>query len=152
MVVVAARTGGLMASEVEELSKQLARIEERVNASQDLMEAKFVTFRTLLDAGARQVSLALDASDKAITKAEIAADKRFDLLNELRDDVATHQEVDSIEKQLTALKERLDKLEGTIAGGAARITDQRAAIGVIVGIAVFVLAIVVFAANLITAP
>lgn len=54
--------------------------------------------------------------DKAITKAETAADKRFELLNELRDGVATKEQFAAAEKLIDGLTSRLDKIEGNSAG------------------------------------
>ena len=45
---------------------------------------KFVTYKVMLDSQADKVALALEAADKAITKAETATEKRFDSVNEFR--------------------------------------------------------------------
>lgn len=60
----------------------IARLEERVNALGELMEAKFVTFRTLLDSNAKQVELALNATQEAINKRDQADEKARDRLAE----------------------------------------------------------------------
>ena len=72
----------------ENLTARLARIEERVASLSDLMDAQFVTHRTLLDSQAAQVSIALEAADKAIQKADTATEKRFDGVNEFRASLA----------------------------------------------------------------
>lgn len=72
----------------EQLFREIARIETMLNSAIEslgaLTEARFVTYRTLLDSQAAQVSLALDAADKAITKAESATEKRLEAVNEFR--------------------------------------------------------------------
>ena len=139
-----------MPGDIEELSRAMARIEERVKANSDLMEAKFVTFDVMMKSQAEKVALALASVDKANVKQEQSDDKRFDLLNELRSDVATHAEVDTIEKQLEDLKTRLDRMEGVALGGNARTADVRASVFIGLGILGAIMTIVVFVANLIT--
>lgn len=53
-----------------------------------LTEAKFVTYRTLIDSQAEKVKLALDAADKAVSKSEASMEKRFDAVNEFRGQLA----------------------------------------------------------------
>lgn len=81
------------------LQRQLNRIEDVIRESQHvaadlqrevesritlLTDAKFVTYRTLIDSQAEKVALALDAAEKAIAKAEASTEKRFDSVNEFR--------------------------------------------------------------------
>ncbi len=63
---------------------ELLRILEKIDSLDRLTDAKFVTQRTMMDANANQVKIALDSSEKAIIKAEIATDKRFHAMNEFR--------------------------------------------------------------------
>jgi hypothetical protein len=72
----------------ENLTARMARVEEQIDAFAVLMDARFVTHRTLLDSNAAQVSIALEAADKAILKAEAATEKRFDGVNEFRAQLA----------------------------------------------------------------
>lgn len=99
---------------------------ENLSSLDRLTEAKFVTYRTLVDSQADKVSLALDASEKAITKAEIATDKRFEAINGLRAvlaeqsaQMATRRELEAfivelkatiseLQKQTSELRSRLD--------------------------------------------
>jgi hypothetical protein len=71
----------------------------RVENLHELTEAKFITYRTLIDSQAEKVALALAASkeaidkaeqatQKAIDKAEQATDKRFESVNEFRAQLA----------------------------------------------------------------
>lgn len=66
-----------------------------MDSDRALTDAKFITFRTLIDSQAEQVKLALDASntaiskqeivtDRALTKQENATEKRFESVNEFR--------------------------------------------------------------------
>ncbi len=99
---------------------------ENLSSLDRLTEAKFVTYRTLVDSQADKVSLALDASEKAITKAEIATDKRFESMNgfrqslsDLSSTMATRRELEAfivelkatiseLQKQTSELRSRLD--------------------------------------------
>jgi hypothetical protein len=67
-----------------QMDSERRHVATQLEAAESLTDAKFVTFRTLVDGQAEQVKLALDASDKAIGKAEIANEKRFDSVNEFR--------------------------------------------------------------------
>lgn len=80
---------------VSELHTLLARVEERVSALDRVMLATFVTYETMLGSQAKQVELALTASQTAIDKADAADEKardrlasemaqRFDSVNEFR--------------------------------------------------------------------
>jgi hypothetical protein len=69
------------------------------------------------------------ATERAIAKAEAAADRRFELLNELRSGVAAREQVEAVEKQLDELKGRLDKTEGRAAGLGAGWVYLVAAVG-----------------------
>lgn len=55
--------------------------ESRITA---LTEAKLTTYRTLIDSQTEKVALALSSAEKAVTKAETATEKRFDSVNEFR--------------------------------------------------------------------
>lgn len=60
------------------LRTHVMQLAERIASLDRLMEAKFVTYRTLIDSQAEKVKLALDASKEAINKAEIATQKAID--------------------------------------------------------------------------
>jgi len=59
---------------------------------------------------------ALVAVKEENRKTEDAAEKRFDLLNELRQGVATTEQLDSQEKVVSVLSTRLTKLESLLTG------------------------------------
>lgn len=50
----------------------------------------------------KAIQAALISQEKAIIKAETAAEKRFELLNELRDGVATTDQLEALEKVVSA--------------------------------------------------
>ena len=113
--------------------KSVAILQAKVDAVTALMEAKFVTFRVLVESQAEKVALALAVSEKAILKAEEATAKaidkaedagnnRFAAINEFRKSLADQQttfitrlEVDAaIERnneRITELAARLDRAE-----------------------------------------
>lgn len=109
---------------------------QRYDASQKALDA------ALLSAD-RAVQAALQAAKEAVTKAELSADKRFELLNELRVGVATTDQLEALEKVVGDLAKRVDMGEGAVKGGQAKLAGIYAALAA----AVAVLAIVVFAAN-----
>lgn len=85
------------------------RDEQRFLAQTKAVEAAFLAQQTA-------TSAALLAAKEAVTKAEVAADKRFELLNELRVGVATTEQLEALEKQLNDLAARVDRTEGRSGG------------------------------------
>lgn len=95
------------------------------------MEAKFVTYRTLIDSQADKVKLALDASNTAVDKSEKSFDERLKSATKALDDFIVHwraerergqreiaaraQELEGRIRERAALSERaLDKAEGVV--------------------------------------
>lgn len=70
----------------------------------------------ILDEKDRAVSTALDSQEKAILKAEDAAERRFELLNELRGGVATREQFEALEKRVSDHQTRLDTVQGRDSG------------------------------------
>ena len=66
----------------------------------------------------KALEAALVAVKEENRKTEKAAEKRFDLLNELRQGVATSEQLQALEKVLGAVNDRLTRLESTLAGSA----------------------------------
>jgi len=64
----------------------------------------------------KALQAALAAAERASTKTELAGEKRFELLNELRSGVATLEQLKALEKLFDELKERLDRSEGRGSG------------------------------------
>ena len=82
---------------------------------------------------------ALAAQKEAAREIKISAEKRFELLNELRGDVATKGEVDALEKLLNGLSETVSKMSGRGSGLNAAWGILVGAIGIIALVANFVL-------------
>ncbi len=91
----------------------------------------------------KAIQAALASQEKAVIKAENAADKRFELLNELRDGVATREQLDALEKIVNSLASRLSTDEGSSQGSQITKTNFYGAIGA----AGVLLSIVVLLAN-----
>lgn len=160
------------------------RFQQRVEGLNQLTDAKFVTFRTLLDSQAEKVALALAASDKAtvaalnsadraIVKAEVATEKRFEGVNEFRRTVEDITRIQmpraEAEQRITGLAEKLDsqmaglvlRIEAQFAGTDSRIkavadevkslqlyqSNLTGRITVLVGALGLFLTVVVFVAN-----
>jgi hypothetical protein len=85
----------------------------------------------------KAIQAALAAQEKAIIKAEAAAERRFELLNELRQGVATKEQLELVEKLVQGLTDRMNRSEGQDNGSLATKGSMYAAIaavGVILGI------------------
>lgn len=132
-----------------EMNAELRALIERVSALDRLMEAKFVTFQVLVDSQAEKVALALNAADKAVSKAETATEKRFESVNEFRASLADqatmlvtrtefHTKVEAQSDKLSDLTDRINRSEGKGAGAGA-------VLGWIVGAAGLMTSIVIVA-------
>jgi hypothetical protein len=87
-------------------------LDERYRTQTEALKAAFAERETAVRA-------ALLSQEKAVTKAEVAADKRFDLLNELRVGVATKEQVDALDKRISEIAARIDRTEGRSTGLSA---------------------------------
>lgn len=107
------------------VKETMASVAAKVEGQTELTEAKFVTFRTLIDSQADKVALALAASKEAIDKAEAAAEKardrladdmaqRFESVNEFReqqkDIIATFIPRKETEQRIAGLADRTEQL------------------------------------------
>lgn len=146
------------------LSDKTEKLAERIEAIDRITDAKFVTYRTLLDSEAEKVKLALDANDKALSKADVGVEKRFegvDLLrrqvNEQANTFVPRQESDqrftslgarvdamfsSHDVMLADIKSRLDRTEGKSGGYSASGSMLVGGIGVIATLITIVTAII----------
>jgi hypothetical protein len=64
----------------------------------------------------KALAAALIAVKEENRKTELGAEKRFELLNELRSGVATKDQMEALEKRFDEIKARLDKGEGRSEG------------------------------------
>lgn len=136
------------------LAERLARVEEQLTAMGRLMETMFA-------AQDQKTTLALSSADKAVTKAEIATERRFEGVNEFRQTLSdqaaqfvTRREFESLRQagteRMDELKEWVDRTSGERQGGRTKVGDQRAALAAYIGVATLVISIIIIAANIIT--
>jgi hypothetical protein len=84
------------------------------------MDEEVISLRTYFERDLanvrRETAIALEAADKAVTKAEVAAEKRFDALNEIRgqlaDQIARFVPREVVDATLSQMEQRLNTLEG----------------------------------------
>lgn len=93
----------------EQIHTTTALIREAESRLGNLTDAKFVTYRTLIDSQAEKVALALDATEKAIGKAEVATGKAIDKESLANDD--RFAKVNEFRAQQTELIARFATLE-----------------------------------------
>lgn len=119
-----------MQGELSSVTSELKQLQERVSALDRLMEAKFVTFDVMVTSQAEKVALALTAADKAVNKAEIATEKRFENMNEFRGQLADQAstlvsrtefaaKADALGEKLTDITDRINRTEGKGTGLSA---------------------------------
>lgn len=118
------------------------------------MDARFVTLQTVINAQKEMVALALAASDKAVTKAEIATEKRFESVNEFRaqlqDQTRTFMSRDEAHALLKSMQDKMDLVQDQMKTGQiwqGNITGRLAVGGTVLTI---IMAITIFLANYLT--
>jgi cell pole-organizing protein PopZ len=115
-------------------------LDERYATQTKALDAAFasqqIATQTAIQSQERAVQTAMDASDKAVAKAEVAAEKRFEALNEFRgavqDIVAQQMPRGEAETRFAALTEKIDELktasaqrDGQGSGRQAATTERR---------------------------
>lgn len=129
-----------LAEQIVSLQREIALLHGEVERSEsrgrDLTDAKFVTYRTLIDSQADKVKLALEATEKAIDKAEIATGKaidkaeianndRFAAVNEFRaqlaDLIAKFATLERVDLLYNQTRQRMDEINNNL---LARVADQ----------------------------
>lgn len=94
----------------------------------------------------RSVANALAAAEKAVTKAEVAAEKRFDSVNEfrnaLRDQQSTFADKSQTDFRLASIEKRLDSNTGRASGHSDVVAWIIAGLAILSSIASPVLAII----------
>lgn len=109
------------------INDQSKRFEEARGADAMLSLQLRETQQTAVDAALvsaeKAVNAALDAAKEAVLKAEVATEKRLSLLNELRNGVATNEQMLALAQRLADIKERVDKAEAARLGRSAGLHD-----------------------------
>lgn len=139
------------------------RYEERFLASQKALELGLAGTKT-------EIGAALVSADRAVQKAEVATEKRFESVNEFRATLDNQQrtliprsEVDviklSLEEKIAQVTKTLDEVRrgdalvgGVAQGGKAAIDSSRANLAILLTIGLFLLAVVTFVLKSATAP
>lgn len=103
------------------------RYQQRYDAQQKALDAALL-------AAKEAVQAALAAAKEAVVKAELSADKRLELLNELRTGVATTEQLEALEKVVTELGKRIDRSEGHSQGLGAGWGYLLAVIGAVAAV------------------
>lgn len=91
--------------------------------SLQLRETQKIAVDTALVSAEKAVNTALDAAKEAVLKAEVSTEKRLSLLNELRNGVATKEQMNALEQRLSDIKERVDKSEALRTGRTNGLHD-----------------------------
>jgi hypothetical protein len=178
-VVEASQVAMLAIKSAVETSQVAAdlRYQQRFEAQSDALAAAFLSqqtaMQTALKTAQEAVQAALAAADRAVSKAELAADKRFEALNELRQmlndmvatlfprieaesrfksitekmDALSKGNADKIEtnaKRLEAIDGRLNLLAGEKTGGQASRDQARAMVALGISLLIALLAVAGF--------
>jgi predicted metal-dependent HD superfamily phosphohydrolase len=115
------------------------RYDAQTKAVETAMAAQQTAMRTALDAADKFNAMILAAAEKAVTKAEISADKRFELLNELRIGVATKEQFEALEKVVGVLSAEVTEMRASRRGGL----DSRATLFTVGGLVIAALGVAV---------
>ncbi len=138
---------------VDTLRQDLSRIlDEMDRRYQQRYEAQQEGVAAALAAQEKAVNAALIAADRAVIKAELAAEKRFESVNEFRatlsDQAANlmprleaESRIQTIADKLAEVTDRLNRSEGKGTGLASAGSIMVAVIGVMIGVAGVVLAL-----------
>jgi len=94
------------------------RYDAQTKAVETAMAAQQTAMRAALDAADKLNATIITNQKEAVAKAEIAAEKRFDLLNELRMGVATQEQFQALEKLVAKLAEEVAAAQASVSGGA----------------------------------
>jgi hypothetical protein len=165
----AAQTSALGAS-IEAVKQAFAaadlRYQQRFDAQADALAAAFLSqqtaMKTALESAKEAVNAALAAADRAVLKAELAADKRFEALNELRQMLndtlkilmtraevtqlvaSAVEKIDLSSKRLDAVDARLNLLAGETSGNRRTKDDTKAYIAIGISVLLAILTIATF--------
>lgn len=150
-----------LASQVADADGQLRT---SINKLADLMEIRFTdakaTSQSTLSSMQREFALVNEASEKAIQKAEVASEKRFDSVNEFRAQLADQGQTFMPREVADAINneqsKRIEALELRIASGRARddgkqqdVTNLYTKLGVMIAASAVFITIAVIVVNLV---
>lgn len=106
---------------------------------QQRFETQEANLITAITAQEKAVAAALQAAKEAVLKAEIAAEKRFDAVNEFRGQLADQARsfMPRAESELTAqaLSEKIDNIQGLLGSIGGRSEGVNAVVGFVIGAA-----------------
>lgn len=121
---------------------------------QQRFETQETNLITAITAQEKAVAAALQAAKEAVTKAEIAAEKRFDAVNEFRGQLADQARgfMPRAESELVtqAQNEKIDNIQGLLGSLGGRSEGVSAAMGYMVGAVGMVVAVVAVVVAIIT--
>jgi hypothetical protein len=131
-------------------SRHQNHYEMRIHALEVLIEAKLAALRTIIDLHEAKSASLLTLSDRAISKAEIATEKRFESVNEFRQTLSDQTKSFITKAEFEALRDtagnriadmssRLDKIEGKAVGlnaGWIYLLGGLSAVGAVVSVIV----------------
>jgi len=129
-----------------------SQCETRIHAVEMLIDAKLATLRTVIDLHAEKSVTMQASSDRAISKAEVATEKRFESVNEFRLTLSDQTKSfiskaefealrDTAGNRISDMSSRLDKIEGKAMGlnaGWLYLLGGLSAVGAVVSVIVAV--------------
>lgn len=132
------------------LEAQIHALRAIIDERDERYKIQFLTLRDAAELNNKAVSIAMDAADKAVLKAESAVEKRFESVNEFRaqmgDMQATFARTDLVNSRFTTMEKKIDEISEFRAGALARRTGFSdiwgwvvAAVGIGVAVLTFLL-------------
>lgn len=108
-----------------DLSEAVVEVRAGTAALTAMIDARFATYRALIEAQAERMAYGLASSDKAVQKAETATERRFESVNEFRaqltDQAATFIPRAEAEQRIRQNAEKIDALAEVVDKLATRI-------------------------------
>lgn len=109
--------------------------------------------KTIIEMGTAQVNAAFASSEKAIEKAEVATEKRFESVNEFRaqlgDQATRFMPREVAEAKMEDLGHKIDLLSKAVNANAGRQAGVSASVGLMIAAASIIISIVVVLANVV---
>lgn len=148
---------------LREIDLMVSSTAETARLRSETLEMRAESIQLQIDqrfaASEAKVTTALTAADLATTKAETAAEKRFDSVNEFRKTLAdqtnsfvTSDKYDGLAEQVSRLQSRMDTSGGSTHGAADAVKAAQAAnsqrilvLGLVISIVVIIVNVALFA-------